>query len=100
MGCPNSIHFVHSTTTKRYSSRNWSPGYKLVLSPSRALLHIGRRGSLHPYLSSARLIASLHVIFMHQMSSCIISCQFFRGLPLLRFLPDSSPWPVQPVFWL
>src|SRR6218665_4149646 len=39
----------------------------------------------HPFLSSARFITSVHVISMHRMSSRIVSCQFFRGLPLLRF---------------
>src|SRR6218665_2706364 len=41
--------------------------------------------SLHPSLSSARLITSLHVIIMHRMSSRIVSCEFFCSLPLLRF---------------
>jgi len=41
--------------------------------------------SPHPSLSSARLIASLHFIFTHRMSSRRVSCQFFRGLPHLRF---------------
>src|SRR6218665_278775 len=46
----------------------------------------GYTQSFHPSLS-ARSIASLHVISMHRMSSRInvVSCQFFRGLPLLRF---------------
>src|SRR6218665_3177428 len=41
--------------------------------------------SLYPSLSSARANAFLHVISMHRTSSRILSCQFFRGLPLLRF---------------
>src|SRR6218665_988571 len=51
---------------------------------ARSWEDIGRRSPSIP-LSSARLIALLHGILMHRMSSRIVSSRFFRGLPLLRF---------------
>ena len=52
-----------------------------------------RSGNVLCKLFSARSVASLHVISMHRMSWRIVSCQFFRGLPLLRF-PSGLRHPV------
>src|SRR6218665_3997326 len=68
--------------------------YYLVLSPSCASLHIGRRSPSIPLCpppdrsppsTSYPCIGCLHVGLYTCRLYCIVSCQFPRSLPLLHF---------------